>query len=95
MTNANVERRGFRVVGHVQGVGYRWSAAREADALGLRGSIRNLPDGTVEVSAEGAVETLDQFEAWLAKGPRGASVSRVDVTEAKLPIPETGFQIVR
>ena len=95
MSNADFERRGFRVIGHVQGVGYRWSAARAAEAMGLRGSIRNVPDGTVEVSAEGAGESLDRFAGWLAQGPRGAVVSRVDVTEATLPIPESGFQIVR
>ena len=89
------EQRGFRVRGRVQGVGFRWSAARVADALGLRGSIRNAPDGTVEVSAEGPADTLDRFARWLSEGPRGAAVDRVEQTPPVLPIPESGFKIVR
>jgi acylphosphatase len=89
------ERRGFRVHGHVQGVGYRWNASRAAERLGLRGSVRNMPDGTVEVSAEGHVDDLARFASWLQNGPRGAVVSRVETIELPLPIPESGFQIVR
>jgi acylphosphatase len=89
------EQRGFRVSGRVQGVGFRWSAARIAEGLGLRGSIRNAPDGTVEVSVEGQRAVLDRFARWLAEGPRGAVVERVENTAPELPIPESGFKIVR
>jgi acylphosphatase len=89
------EQRGFRVRGRVQGVGFRWTAARIAQAMGLRGSIRNAPDGSVEVSAAGEREVLDRFERWLADGPRGAVVERVESTAPELPIPESGFEIVR
>jgi acylphosphatase len=89
------EQRGFRVTGRVQGVGFRWSAARVAEAMGLKGAIRNAADGTVEVSAEGSPESLDRFARWLADGPRGAVVERVEATSPHLPIPEGGFRIVR
>ena len=91
----DIERRGFRVFGHVQGVGYRWNAARAAEELGLIGSIRNASDGSVEVSAEGTRESLDGFAAWLAEGPPGAVVSRIEVMEPQLPIPVQGFRIQR
>jgi acylphosphatase len=88
-------KRGFRVQGRVQGVGFRWSAARVAEGLGLKGSIRNAVDGSVEVSAEGSRETIEKFERWLSEGPRGAVVQRVDVIDAELPIPDSGFRIIR
>src|SRR5262245_52357446 len=89
------ERCGYRVVGRVQGVGFRWSASRVAHGLGLRGSIRNATDGSGEVSAEGAKENLERFARWVAEGPRGAAVSKVETTEPQLPIPEAGFDIIR
>jgi acylphosphatase len=89
------ERVGYRVSGRVQGVGFRWSVARRAEELGLRGSVRNCPDGTVEVAVEGAPVTVRQFAQWLGQGPRGAHVERVEVTSPMLPIPESGFRIVR
>ena len=89
------EKAGFRVTGRVQGVGFRWSAAREAEALGLRGSVRNCADGSVEVSAEGPADALSRFAGWLKQGPRGARVVRVERGPAELPIPESGFEIIR
>jgi acylphosphatase len=88
------ERAGFRVWGRVQGVGFRWSAAREAESLGVRGSVRNRADGTVEVSAEGTADALQRFAEWLGRGPRGARVERVERTAAELPIPASGFRIL-
>jgi acylphosphatase len=69
------------VRGRVQGVGYRASAAHEARRLGLRGWVRNLPDGTVETAARGDAAAVDAFVAWLRQGPRGARVTGVDVEE--------------
>lgn len=68
-----------RVTGRVQGVGFRWSAVREARRLGLRGWVRNADDGSVEVEAEGAPPSLADFLAWLHRGPAGAFVSDVEV----------------
>jgi acylphosphatase len=63
-----------RVEGIVQGVGFRYCAAQTARALGLRGYVRNLPDGCVEVVAEGEEARLERLRAWLEKGPPGAYV---------------------
>ena len=52
----------FLVHGMVQGVGYRWFVRRAAGRLGVTGIARNLPDGGVEVLAEGATGALDELE---------------------------------
>jgi acylphosphatase len=66
------------VSGHVQGVGYRWFVRQLADAAGLAGSAANLPDGRVEVVAEGPEEAVRAFVGAL-DGPRApGSVTRVD-----------------
>jgi acylphosphatase len=68
----------YLVQGRVQGVGFRYFVQREADALGATGFVRNLPDGAVEVVAEGAEATLAQLEARLREGPSFARVSAVE-----------------
>lgn len=67
--------------GRVQGVGFRFFAVRRAQALGLSGYARNLPDGrTVEVVAEGPRTALDELLAALRRGPIGARVESVSAT---------------
>lgn len=67
----------FLVSGRVQGVFFRASTREQALALGLAGCARNLPDGKVEVLAEGATAALDQLERWLHQGPPAAQVITV------------------
>ena len=67
----------FRVEGVVQGVGYRWWAKSRADELGVRGSVRNLSDGAVEVLAVAAPAAVTRFRALLKEGPPAAVVARV------------------
>lgn len=69
---------GFRVTGRVQGVGFRWWTRSLAMRLGLSGSVRNLPDGSVAVHARGTDDQLRQLQARLADGPPGARVTSVD-----------------
>ena len=89
------ERRDFVVRGRVQGVGFRWSARRRAQELGLAGSVRNLPDGAVGVCALGSPAALDRFQRWLGEGPPGARVDSVEEVPSELPVPADGFHIVR
>ena len=68
-----------RVSGVVQGVGFRYSASDAARRLsGVKGYVRNLADGSVEVVAEGPLPSLKRLEAWLKKGPPGAHVRHLE-----------------
>ncbi len=62
--------RRFRISGLVQGVGFRYYALRRAQERGVVGYVRNLPDGRVEVVAEGAEEALESLKGDLAGRPR-------------------------
>ena len=72
--------RRFRVVGRVQGVGFRWYVRELARSLDLAGWVRNEPDGSVVVVAAGATDALRQLETSLRVGPSGARVDQVDVS---------------
>ena len=61
---------------------FRHSTRLEALRLGLRGSARNLPDGSVEVLAEGAPAAVEELRAWLHRGPAQARVDEVRETAA-------------
>lgn len=67
----------FLVSGKVQGVLFRASTRERALDLGLSGRATNLPDGRVDVVAEGDAAALDALEAWLHEGPRAARVDAV------------------
>lgn len=81
------------VEGLVQGVGFRWFVARQANMLGLRGSVENKYDGTVEIEAEGDRSQLEQLIGQVKIGPRSAQVTNVTL-EWKNPTHQfTHFQI--
>ena len=65
------------IEGEVQGVGFRYSAMREANGRGIVGWVRNTQDEAVEVWAEGEEAALLAFKAWLEAGPPYARVDRV------------------
>jgi acylphosphatase len=85
-------RRHAIVRGSVQGVGFRMNARFEARRLGLVGSAANLPDGSVEVEAEGPLADVETFLDWLRRGPRFAEVTSVIVIELE-PIGEHSFEV--
>jgi acylphosphatase len=66
--------------GLVQGVFYRATTARVARELGLGGWVRNRPDGSVEVAAEGPDPALRELVSWCRSGPPGARVDAVEET---------------
>lgn len=78
------EHRIMHVRGRVQGVFFRQSTRQEARRLGLTGTVRNNPDGTVTIEAEGPAEVLDQLAAWCHHGPPAARVDEVTVTEGEM-----------
>ncbi len=86
------ELRGWRISGRVQGVFFRASTRRKAEQLALTGYAVNRPDGTVEVAARGAAESLDRLAEWLDKGPAAARVDQVVALEPdEERMPEAGF----
>jgi len=76
--------RHFLVSGRVQAVGFRYFTQAAANREGLHGWVRNLPDGRVEVEAEGDADAVERFERALRQGPRGARVDAIDA-EAVMP----------
>lgn len=82
-----------RVEGRVQGVGFRWFVRRAADELRVGGWVRNLADGSVEVSAVGDPTDVARLRERLAAGPAHARVERlVDLHGGAVPDPST-FEI--
>ena len=81
------------VSGRVQGVFYRASAQQRAQALGVRGYARNLPDGRVEVLACGEAASVQAFVGWLWTGSSASKVTAVQVTEVPVDVldGQTGF----
>lgn len=73
--------RKFIISGFVQGVGYRFFTLRVAARHQVFGTVRNLPDGRVEVVAEGDREAMSEFRNDLLTGPANASVTDIDETD--------------
>jgi acylphosphatase len=69
------------ISGRVQGVWFRASTQEKALEYGVRGTVRNLVDGRVELVAEGEVEQVDLLLRWAANGPPMAAVDRVELEE--------------
>lgn len=68
------------ISGRVQGVFFRHNTHIEANRLGLKGFVRNLPDRNVEVIAEGPEDKIKQLIAFCRKGPAGAEVADVKLS---------------
>ena len=79
----------YLVSGRVQGVFYRASAQQQASSMGLRGWVRNLTDGRVELLACGEQSVLEKLEKWLETGPKYAKVTNIEViAEKSLDLPD-------
>jgi acylphosphatase len=85
--------RRYIISGRVQGVGFRYFTEATAQREGVAGWVRNLPDRSVEVVAEGDAEAVERFERAVRIGPRGARVDRVDVDNSYPAAGETEFNI--
>ena len=80
-------------MGRVQGVGFRWSAANEARNRNIKGYVKNLPDGSVYLEAEGSLIPLNLFVDWCKKGPAFGSVESVTIDTAP-PVNYLDFRII-
>ncbi len=81
-----------RVEGIVQGVGFRYYTYRIAKRYGIKGYVKNMPDGSVEVVAEGDEERLERFLQDVARGPSSAVVTNVSVEDID-PVGFRSFEI--
>lgn len=79
--------------GRVQGVGFRHFTKTKARSLGIKGWVRNLPDGRVEAVLEGDEKLVDQLIEKCKKGPRSAYVQSIDVEEEKSDESYTSFDV--
>lgn len=84
----------LNVSGKVQGVFFRASTKDAADALGIKGFVRNEPDGSVYIEAEGEEEKLNQFMEWCRFGTPRSKVEKVAIIEGEAQ-GFTSFQVKR
>ena len=81
-----------RVTGRVQGVAFRWDAQHQAEKLGVRGWVRNEPDGSVLAHVEGEPDVVNDMVVWLRHGPPAAKVRDCAVRETA-PTGASSFDI--
>jgi acylphosphatase len=81
----------LHITGHVQGVGFRYSMQREAARIGVNGWVRNRRDGSVEAMVQGNEEAVAAITSWARRGPLGAQVTNVNVSDAT-PETSTSFE---
>jgi acylphosphatase len=79
------------VSGRVQGVFYRGTTATRAREMGITGYVRNLPDGRVEVLAQGADAAVEAFIKWLWIGSVASKVTAVKIRDVPATQPREGF----
>jgi acylphosphatase len=92
MTDTSVVRTRVFVEGRVQAVNFRHGALREATRLGVRGWVRNLPDGRVEAVYEGPRAAVEEMLNWTRRGPGQARVTGLTIYD-EVPKEERGFGI--
>ena len=85
--------RRYLVRGRVQGVGFRYFTQAAAVRAGVRGWVRNNPDGTVEIAAAGESDALERLEQEIRRGPPGARVDQVAMSDDPAPAADAHFAI--
>ena len=91
---SEMKRRYHMIVkGMVQGVGFRYFTSQWAERLDICGWVRNLPDGSVEVEAEGRMKDLDEFMKKVKEGPSFGYVETADIVEIDEIRNEKNFEV--
>lgn len=83
ITEKNLHKN-IRISGRVQGVGFRFTARSMASYTGIKGFIRNLPNGDVYIEAEGTPEQLEEYLNWCRQGPPRARIDFIDVYDGEV-----------
>ena len=94
MSEGQFAQRGYRIVGRVQGVFFRVWVRDTVEALGLGGTVRNLPDGSVEAHLVGPLPVVEEMEARLWHGPPSSRVDGVEGMESTMPLNAGTFEIL-
>ncbi len=81
------------VKGRVQGVGFRWFSRQQADRFGIKGWVKNLPNGDVEIFAEGERAAVDAFMETIRQGPSFAYVEEMLISEQPLDRSYSTFEV--
>lgn len=89
-----VQHLSITVQGKVQGVFYRASTKAVADQLGVRGTVKNMPDGSVHIEAEAGPAIMSMFLEWCHEGPENAVVEHLTTTEGE-PKNYRNFEVVK
>ena len=84
----------YRVEGRVQGVAFRYHTRNEAVRLGIRGTVKNLPDGSVEIYADASPGALREFEFFLRNSPGHSEVRNISKKEVDNEFHRSEFQII-
>lgn len=79
--------------GVIQGVGFRSAVRREASLAGVKGYVRNMPDGKVEAVFEGEYSAVMELVGFCERGPSGADVSGIDVKNEEFKGEFQSFEI--
>ena len=74
----------IQIFGRVQGVGFRYFTQRKAQETNVKGFVKNRPDGSVFIEAEGKTQNLEVFINWVKKGPSRAMVTQYNISELPL-----------
>lgn len=84
----------YRVEGRVQGVAFRYHTRNEAARLGICGSVKNLPDGSVEIYADSTPENITLFDFFLKSNPGHSEVKKILKKQVETEVRYTGFHII-
>jgi len=95
METETEKRVSARITGRVQGVGFRNFTRRRARRLDVTGWVRNEPDGSVRLEAEGPADALESLVEAVHQGPRMARVEDVDVDWSEAADAFEGFRVRR
>lgn len=90
---SEAKRLTLTIHGRVQGVAFRYYTRSTAGSLGLTGWVRNRPEGTVQLVAEGPAEALDALLRWARRGPDPARVDHIEVHWSEAAGSWEGFEI--
>ncbi|MBS4169047.1 acylphosphatase [Parachlamydia sp. AcF125] len=82
------------IKGHVQGVGFRYTVQNYANQMGIFGVVRNLPDGSVELIAQGVQEILEKLLEKIREGPGVGRVDSLMIEYTEVKVPYHSFNIV-